>query len=174
MEGADVQVQSRETQEGTTVEGSAAAESPILVAVDFSPDSEAALVWAWNYAKAVGAPLEVLHVVHDPSDSPGTYRSSNGDSLEPMADVAQDMLAEFLDRVGRDHPDLADLEAAKTLCSPGLPASTILRVAEAHGVRHLVLGSQRRTSLARLFHGSTANQVATNAQLPVTIVKASG
>lgn len=174
MEGADVQVHSRKAQEGPAVGSSTAAESPVLVAVEFSPESEAALVWAWNYAKAVGAPLEVLHVVHDPADSPGTYKPSNGDSLQPMADVAQDLLADFLERAGRDHPDLADLEAAKTMCSTGLPAATILRVAEAHRVRHIILGSQRRTSLARLFRGSTANQVVSNAKVPVTIVKANG
>lgn len=163
---------SRKDHQTSPSEDSAIAEAPILVAVDLSPDSEAALVWAGTYAKAVGAPLEVLHVVHDPADSPGTYKSSNGDPREPMADVAQGMLTELLGRVGREHPELASLGDAKTLCSPGLPAPTILQVAESHGVRHLVLGSRRRTSFARLFHGSTASQVASSAQFPVTIVKA--
>jgi len=175
MEGTNVQEFSptscRERASNAS-EDAAFAESPVLVAVDFSPDSQAALVWAWNYAKAIGAPLEVLHVVHDPGDSPGTYQSSKSDRLQPMEDIAQEMLAEFLDRAGRDLPDFADLQLARTLCAPGLPASTIIQVAEAHKVRHVVLGSRRRTNLARLFHGSTARQVASNTQLPVTIVKA--
>jgi len=175
MEGTDVQEHSSTScraSASNASEDAAFAESPVLVAVEFSPDSEAALVWAWNHAKAIGAPLEVLHVIHDPADSPGMYQSNNGDLLQPMEDVAQEMLAQFLDRTGRDHPDLADFKPAKALCVPGLPASTIIQVAEVHKVRHLVLGSRRRTNLARLFHGSTAKQVASNSQLPVTIVKA--
>ena len=61
---------------------------PVVVAVELSESSKAALRWACGYAEAVGAPLEILHVVHDPGDSPGTYSPDGNDLLEPMADVA--------------------------------------------------------------------------------------
>ena len=141
-----------------------AVESPVLVAVDLSPVSESALAWACHYAKALGAP----------ADAPGTYKSKNGDSLEPMSDVAQSMLVEFLARTSRDRADLADLGTAKTLCVCGLPASTILQTAATRGVQHIVLGSRSRTSFERLFHGSTVTQVARDSQIPVTIIKADG
>ena len=46
---------------------------PILVAVDFSPHSEAALAWGLTYGRLLGVPVIVLHVVHDPARSPGSY-----------------------------------------------------------------------------------------------------
>lgn len=153
-----------------SLEDLSVAKAPVLVAVDMSKQSEVALLWACSYAEAIGAPLEVLHVIHDPTDAPGTYRAEIGDPLVPMADVAQSKLSAFLERIGRARPDLLRLKSAKTLCLPGLPAATILQVAEAHGAQHLVLGSPHRNGLARALHGSIANQVAGQAQLPVTIV----
>ena len=44
---------------------------PILVPVDFSPHSEAALVCAAELAGTLGNELIILHVVHDPGDAPG-------------------------------------------------------------------------------------------------------
>ncbi len=148
--------------------------APVLVAVELSKGSEAALHWAGSYAESVGAPLEILHVVHDPADSPGTYRPDGGDPLEPMADVAKRRLEEFLDRVGSEIPELPGLDTAKLRCVEGLPPTKILDVAQAIGARLLVLGGRRRNGLARLVHGSTAVQIAREAGIPVTIVKAKG
>lgn len=172
MDGPELEMRTPERAQAMTLEASKSAEAPVLVAVDFSPDSEAAVVWACDYAKKIGASLEILHVVHDPADAPGTYKPDNGDQLEPMADVAQRKLATFLERVGRDHPGLSNLETARSSCTAGLPASTILQVAQAHGAQHLVLGNRQRKGLARILHGSTTNQVAGHARLPVTVVKA--
>ncbi len=172
MEGLKLEAQSQATPQTSAVEAVKASEAPVLVAVDFSPDSEAALRWACDYADKIGAPVEVLHVVHDPADAPGSYKPDNGDALQPMADVAERKLGGFLERVRSDDEDLPALQAAKSLCVQGLPAATILYVANAHGARLLVLGSRRRNGLSRFLHGSTAKQVAGQAQIPVTIVKA--
>lgn len=155
-------------------EAVAASKSLVLVAVDFSADSEAALLWACNYAEAIDAPLEILHVVHDPATSPGTYKPDGDDPLEPMVDVAQRKLAQFLEQAGRSNPRPSGLERAKQVCVRGLPAQRILNVAQDHGAGLLVLGSRRRNGLGELLHGSTASQVARQADLPVTIVKADG
>lgn len=170
MESPDLEAQPPADTRARGVDDMAIEETPVLVAIDFSRNSEVALVWASIYANTIGAPLEILHVIHDPADSPGTYRPENGDLLEPMADVAHTKLMEFLDRIGRDRPDLANLRNAKRLCMPGLPASTILQVAEAQGAQHLVLGSRHHNGLARILHGSIAHQVAGHAEIPVTIV----
>ena len=45
----------------------------MLVAVDFSPFSEKALVWGAYAAGGFDVPLVVLHVVHDPGSAPGYY-----------------------------------------------------------------------------------------------------
>ena len=46
----------------------------ILVPVDFSAHSQAALVFAAQLAKHLDASLLVLHVVHDPAEEPGYYK----------------------------------------------------------------------------------------------------
>ena len=150
------------------------AETPVLVAVDFSPASVAALTWACNYAKTAGARLEILHVIHDPGDSPGAYRPDGEDPLEPIADIAKRKLERFVADLTATHPDLQALGQARPLCVEGLPVATILEIAEAHQARLLVLGNSRRNGISRFMHPSTAQQVAGRAKVPVTIINSEG
>lgn len=149
------------------------AAAPVLVAIDLTDNSEGALVWAIENARNIGAPVEVLHVVHDPADAPGRYRSNGGDPLEPMTDAARRMLDGYLGDVMSRHPDLADGDEPTALCCPGLPAETIIRVAESRGARLVVVGCRGRNGAARLLFGSTSQQVAQKSKVPVTVVKAS-
>ncbi|MDJ0951121.1 MAG: universal stress protein [Alphaproteobacteria bacterium] len=148
------------------------AEAPVLVAVDLSEQAKAVLLWASDYAQRVGAPLQVLHVIHDPAESPGTYRSENGDALEPMADVAQRRVAAVLEELRQARPDVEPLQTAQPVCIEGLPAATILHMAEQHGARQIVLGGRDRKGLGRMLLGSTSQTVVRRAHIPVTIVKA--
>ena len=43
----------------------------VLVAIDFSEDSKAALLWACDFAECSSVPLILLHVVHDLASNPG-------------------------------------------------------------------------------------------------------
>lgn len=45
----------------------------LVVPVDFTSFSEEALVFASRLAKCMSAQLLVLHVIHDPAESPGFY-----------------------------------------------------------------------------------------------------
>jgi nucleotide-binding universal stress UspA family protein len=99
---------------------------PILVAVDFAPDSEAAVLWACDFAGCVDAAIVVLHVVHEPADAPGYYRKDEADLLRPMDDVAVDMLDQFLAKMAKTHPDLEALEHAEKVLVKGIPATRIL------------------------------------------------
>ncbi len=148
--------------------------TPVLVAVDFSADSEDALVWAYQHAKRLGVPLEVLHVVHDPADAPGTYRSDNGDLLEPISDVAERKLGGFLDEIADRRQEISDRADLNAICITGLPVETILRCAQERGAQQLVVGCRGRKGAARLLFGSTSQRVAQKAKVPVTIVKANG
>ena len=145
---------------------------PILVAVDFAPDSEAALVWACAFAACVDADLEVLHVVHDPADAPGYYRKSGEDLLRPMEDVAGEMMDQFLEDVATKHPDLDVLKGAEKIVVTGIPSTRILEMARTKGARMIVMGSRGRTGLPHLLLGSKAERVVQMSPIPVTIVKA--
>ena len=147
-------------------------EGPILVALDFTPDSEAALLWACHYATCVGASVIGLHVVHDPGDAPGYYRKADEDLLRPLEDVADDMMTHFLKRVRDDHPEDGALETLETILVKGIPATRILEIAAAKKARMIVMGSRGRTGLPHLLLGSKAERVVQLSPIPVTIVKA--
>ncbi len=172
MNAANVDTKAPSTRQMRTPDAAAPPDPPVLLATAFSPESAAALIWACGHASSIGAPLKIVHVIHDPADSPGTYKADGDDALEPMADVAERRLSGFVQRVRQDHPRLSSLDGASLLCLQGLPAARILDVAQSEGAQILVLGGGRRNGLGRLLHGSTAQQVLRHAQVPVTIVNA--
>lgn len=147
------------------------ASGPILVAVDFSPDSEAAFEWALNAAIAFGAPLVVLHVVHDPAEEPGTYAAAVKHSPE-LEDVAVSMMSEYLERMRENLPQLAGLSGFDSRVVVGLPVGRILEVAEKEGARMIVMGGRGRSGLADVLLGSKVERVARLSKIPVTIVRA--
>jgi nucleotide-binding universal stress UspA family protein len=146
--------------------------NPVLVPVDFSDYSEAALLCAAELAQVLGAELVVLHVVHDPGEAPGYYSvKGRTKQLERMEDVAAQMLEEFLTMIRDKHPDLEALQKAESQLVTGLPVNRILETAEKIQARMIVMGSQGRTGLAHMMLGSKAEQVVRLSPIPVTIVK---
>jgi nucleotide-binding universal stress UspA family protein len=148
-------------------------ERPILAAVDFSADSEAALQRAISVASVTGTRLVVLHVVHDPAGSPGTYarKDEKGEQMR-LEDAAAEMLDEHLSTFRERHPDLAGFGAIETHLVIGLPATRIVEVANELDARQIVMGSRGLSGIDRLMHGSVAELVLQKSTIPVTVVKA--
>jgi nucleotide-binding universal stress UspA family protein len=145
---------------------------PILVPVDFSDYSEAALLCAAELAQVLGSELIILHVVHDPGDAPGYYSvKGRNKQLERMEDVAAGMLEEFVKKIRDEHPEQTTLQEASTQLVSGLPVNRILESAKKVHARMIVMGSQGRTGLAHIMLGSKAEQVVRLSPIPVTIVK---
>lgn len=144
----------------------------ILVPVDFSEHSEAALVQASEYAQMMSTSLMVLHVVHDPGEMPGYYAKliKKKRSIR-MQDVAADVFQEFMTNAIEAHPDLTALQDAELLMVIGLPVTRILEVVEQLNPIMVVMGSQGRTGLKHLVIGSKATQIVQLCPVPVTIVK---
>ena len=146
---------------------------PLLVPVDFSEHSKAALVFAAQLAEHIGAPIVVLHVVHDPGEAPGFYAGRQStDELKKMEDVAAEMMEEFMKQVRADQPTSTSLRDARTMLLVGLPATRIIEAVESEGAHMVVMGSQGRTGLSHILLGSKAEQVVRLSPVPVTIVKA--
>lgn len=147
----------------------------ILVPVDFSPHSRAALVFAAGLAKRLKAPLTVLHVVHDPSEAPGYYdkiRKKERVRLRSIEDKAGEAMKTFITGLRNERADLkAVLDKAETKLVMGLPVSRILEVVTKTRPHMVIMGSQGRTGLAHLYLGSKAEQVTRLCPVPVTIVK---
>ena len=148
---------------------------PILVAVDFSPHSQAALIWALEYGRLLQAPVTVLHVVHDPAAAPGYYAHlEEGETLRLPEHAAKDMLDDFLRQAAEARPDLVVPESYSTQLVIGLPATRIIEVAEQLQAQGIVVGSQGRSVLKRVLLGSKALRVVQLASMPVTVVKRTG
>ena len=145
---------------------------PILVPVDFSPNSEVALVYAAELAGKLDSDLVILHIVHDLNEAPGYYSvKGRGKQMRRMEDVAAEMLDEFLRKMKKKYSELVALEQATTMLVVGLPVNRILESADKIQARMIIMGSQGRTGLARAMLGSKAEQVVRLASLPVMIVK---
>lgn len=149
--------------------------APILVPVDFSSHSLAALEWAADMAARVGAPLVVLHVVHDPGEAPGYYAiKGHKKQLRRMEDVAREMMDHFMAQARKRHPDSRPIHKAQTKVVVGLPVTRILEVADKLRPLMVVMGSRGRAALARMLLGSTAENVARLSPVAVTLVKSGG
>jgi nucleotide-binding universal stress UspA family protein len=145
---------------------------PILVAVDFSDYSKAALKHAVVLSDCMQAPIAVLHVVHDPGDAPGYYQvKGRKKQLRRLEDVARDMLDEFMDRFVKRHPKHAALQNAERLLVTGLPVNRILEVAQKLRPGMMVIGSAGRTGLSRFLLGSKAEQLIRVCPFSITVVK---
>jgi len=147
---------------------------PVLVAVDFSDDSRAALLWACAFIACAGGRLFVLHVVHDPADQPGYYRNNHDRPPQPMERVAEGMLDDFLAGLQREHPELPALANAERKLVSGLPPGRIVEAAELLDAKLIVLGSRGMTGLPHLLQGSVSERVVELAVRPVVVVKAPG
>lgn len=144
----------------------------ILVPVDFSVDSEAALSLAARLASRLDVPLSVLHVVHDPGDAPGYYHvKGRKRQLGKLEDLAREMLDDFMQTRIEADPEGETLKRAKRMLVVGLPVTRILEVVTRTNPQMVVMGSAGRTGLSRFLLGSKAEQIVRLCPIPVTIVK---
>jgi nucleotide-binding universal stress UspA family protein len=145
---------------------------PILVPIDFSVPSEAALLCALQLGQCLERPVLVLHVIHDPGSMPGYYsRALKKKQLARIEDGAAEMLDEFLKRLAKAHGALFKRKQLESMLVSGLPSSRILEVADKVGASMIVMGSKGLTGWKHLLIGSVAEQVVHLAQVPVTVVK---
>jgi len=156
-----------------TVDALVGGDRPILVAVDFSSDSRAALLWAASLAGLTGSHLIALHVVHDPADRPGYYRRHRKDYLQPMERAADEMFDAFLEDAQHDHDHLSALGRVEKTLIDGLPPTRIVEMAKRLDASLIVIGRRGRTRLPQLLQGSVSKRVVQLASVPVVVVKAS-
>lgn len=147
----------------------------LLVPVDFTSFSEDALVFASELAKYMSAKLLVIHVIHDPAESPGFYarKTKKKKYLQSMEEAAEEMMQEFLSKMRQDFPGNEPIKKATPLLVVGTPVTRIVEVAEKKHATMIILGSHGRTGLSSLLIGSKAAQVVQLSTIPVTVVKTS-
>jgi universal stress protein A len=137
----------------------------ILVPVDFSERSRAALNYAITLARDFGGSLVVLHVL-DPLLAAGRLESAR---LRQLKTSSRSEADEQLQALGRE---LAPSGVRTRLFLRHGPATNIIvAFAVVKKADLIIMGSQGRTGLSRLLIGSVAEQVVRHAPCPVLVVR---
>jgi nucleotide-binding universal stress UspA family protein len=132
----------------------------ILVATDFSPPSEAALVYGRALARTFGATLHLVHVIENLF-------------LTPMAADPHDLKAA---RVRALQHQLTDedrkvLHARVAMEVSDSPPAAIIDYAKAAKIDLIVVGTHGRSAMSQLLVGSVAERVVRTAPCPVLTVR---
>lgn len=144
----------------------------ILVGVDFSAESDAAVRTAFTFARAFNSSVTLLHVHELPSMmNPIVPGADNGADSKMLRAAAEAELARFRSHLHeRDPRSLEGGIRIETLVAGGIPAEAILEHARAGAFDLIVVGTHGLTGLRRLLVGSVAEAVIRNAPCPVVTV----
>ena len=145
------------------------ASGKILVATDFSDPAIAALEFAKMLVEQVKVDATLLHVMPPPSTFVPAIAAPFGspvvpppaDVIERLEQLGNETLKSFASKYGFQHVEQMEGDAPKI----------IVERAKALGVEMIVMGSRGRTGLARLFLGSTAEQVVKDAPCSVLVAR---
>jgi nucleotide-binding universal stress UspA family protein len=150
----------------------------IVVGVDGSPGSDAALRWALAEARLRGATLRAVHVFHSPHvpmsgvalEAPGGLTApglvAESDELRQAIETeARTVIDEALRRVGTESLEGLEIERSAV---EGPPAQTL--ITSAQDAELLVLGSRGRGGFLGLLLGSVSQQCAQHPPCPVVIL----
>jgi nucleotide-binding universal stress UspA family protein len=131
----------------------------ILVPVDFSETSAAALRYGVELARGFKARLHLLHVPEHPTEAEYPIGL-----FETMQSAAHGRLRHLLSD--------ADANELHPQCSMrmGTPPEEIVDYAQEHDIDLIVMGTHGRTGLARVILGSVAERVVRTAPCPVLTV----
>ncbi len=141
--------------------------SKILVAVDFSDDSAAALEMGMRLARGLSAELHIVHSYRLPVEVFSPYGLALPASVMPeIRRAGEEGLRQEVERAAQ-----GGVEAIGHL-REGPAAEAIAETARDLGADLLVLGTRGRTGLAHVVLGSVAERTLRIAPCPVLTVKA--
>ncbi|MEU2433602.1 universal stress protein [Streptomyces sp. NPDC007861] len=134
----------------------------VVVGVDGSPSSHAALRWAVDHAQLIGATVDAVGAY----ELPGAHGWS-APVVDPTfdAEVAREGLTEEIRKVLGE----SGSSQVRTHLLRGNPVEVLLDASE--GAELLVVGSRGRGGFARTLLGSVSQQCALHATCPVVIVR---
>jgi nucleotide-binding universal stress UspA family protein len=132
----------------------------ILVAIDGSPDAEAALRHAFSLARDQHALLTLLTVAPPPATPIGVGASAPPDMLD------------FHKRILREATDLVPADiGVTTRLERGNPAETILKLVREDDLDLVVMGSHGHSRVHRALLGSVSERVLAKSAIPVLLMR---
>lgn len=135
----------------------------IVVGVDGSPSSIAALRWALGQAELTGAAVEAVNAWQPPTTWGDVIPVYPGDA---PADTALEHLAAVVDEAANEHRTVE----TRRVVDRGHPAKVLLEHAE--GASLLVLGNRGHGGFVGALLGSVSQHCIHHAACPVLIVRA--
>ena len=139
----------------------------VLVAVDESPQADAALALAIELAREVSASLTIVHAM-----DPSIVATAGADT---MASTAIEIELDELQAAGKELLEKAVARAkaagleVMSILRDGVPATTILDTARRSNCDLIVIGTHGRHGVARMVLGSCAESVLRESTVPVLI-----
>ncbi|MBP2183690.1 universal stress protein [Amycolatopsis magusensis] len=140
-------------------------EGPVVVGVDGSPNSEAAIAQGFAEASARNAPLVAVHTWHDGDTEVLFSQSRARFDWEPLHETEQRVLAERLAGWREQYPDVA----VERVVLQDKPRHRLLEWSEK--ARLIVVGSRGRGGFTGLLLGSTSQALAHHADCTVMVVR---
>ena len=141
----------------------------IIVPVDFSPESRAALDQAVEIAKQSGGNLHLVHAYQIIVPTPPMMGAGiPADLMETVRTAAGQQLAEWVEQM-----ESAGVTAQGHL-SPASPSVAIEALADEVSADLIVMGTRGLSGLKHVMLGSTAERTVRIAPCPVLTVKAAG
>jgi universal stress protein A len=144
--------------------------SRILVPVDFSGCSRAALRHAAMLGKSFGATIDLLYVWEAPAFVAPEAMIGAAGTTQTLAQLAGDQartaMKEFVTQARED-----GIEVANTRVEQGDPARTIVEIAEEGDYDLVAMGTHGRSGFAHLLLGSVAEKVVRRSPKPVLTVR---
>ena len=140
------------------------AQQVVVVGVDGSPESVAALSWAGRYGAATGAVVWALHIWHYPTAAglpPGITPESVDD------EVKANQRKELDEAIAKANLDPAAQVESKI--AYGHPAQVLIN--ESKNVNLIVVGHRGRGGFTGMLTGSVSMQVVNHAECPVVVVR---
>ncbi|GAA3232517.1 universal stress protein [Pseudonocardia petroleophila] len=138
------------------------ASAPVVVGIDGSPVSEAALAFAYEEASLRGAPLVAVHTWMDLVADPVIAPLLDWEAIEVDERV---VLGERLAGWAEKYPDVP----VRRVVTRDGPAHALLK--EAVGARLLVVGSRGRGGFAGIVLGSVGHALLHRSPCPVAVVR---
>jgi len=143
----------------------------VIIAVDFSDTSQAAMRAGGALAKDLGAKVVLVHAFSAPPRIPDPGRDHTPDPitavrLEIEMDEAVELSTKWADELRG-----MGLEV-ETVARPGGAHDVVLEEAHRHGAGLIVVGTHGWTGLKRFVMGSVAEAIVRGAETPVLVVPA--
>ncbi len=144
-------------------------DAKIVVGIDGSTGSDAAVEWAIDEAAAIGAEIIAVHVIR-----PLLRQTFGAPAADTFPHGSDRVPSHQRSRVAEDFvgPLTTSGIAHRILTVQGHPATEILRVADDENAALIVVGNALHSTMAEIFLGSVAHELTHHAKRPLVIVPA--